>query len=72
MSLPRPFRPGRESEGIIVTDEKTPHYVQLLATSTFCGVLPGWGWSGRMEDSILHGCIPVVLQDGIDAPWETV
>jgi len=63
---------GREAEGIIVTDQKTPRYREYLATATFCGVLPGWGWSGRMEDALLHGCIPVILQDGVDAPWETV
>lgn len=54
-----------------MTDEKTPRYKDNLAGSIFCGVLPGWGWSGRMEDSVLHGCIPVVIQDGVDAPWET-
>ena len=25
-----------------------------------------------MEDAVLHGCIPVILQDGIHTPWETV
>jgi len=43
----------------------------MLSRSVFCGVLPGWGWSGRMEDAVLHGCIPVILQDGVHAPWET-
>lgn len=57
-------------EGVTVTDEKTPRYGEELSSSVFCGVLPGWGWSGRMEDAVLHGCIPVVLQDGIETPWE--
>nr|GMC86110.1 Exostosin-like protein [Ipomoea batatas] len=34
--------------------------------------MPGDGWSGRMEDSILQGCIPVVIQDGIYLPYENV
>ena len=25
-----------------------------------------------MEDAVLHGCIPVILQDGIHTPWESV
>lgn len=25
-----------------------------------------------MEDAVLHGCIPVILQDGVHAPWESV
>ena len=63
---------GRESDGIVVTDVKTPSYGAHLSASTFCGVLPGWGWSGRMEDAVLHGCIPVILQDEIHTPWESV
>ena len=63
---------GREGEGIVVTDQKTPTYSAELSASTFCGVLPGWGWSGRMEDAVLHGCIPVILQDGVHTPWESV
>ena len=25
-----------------------------------------------MEDAVLHGCIPVILQDGLHTPWESV
>ena len=63
---------GMRRRGVVVTDVKTPSYAAELSRSTFCGVLPGWGWSGRMEDAVLHGCIPVILQDGIETPWEGV
>ncbi len=33
---------------------------------------PWCRWSGRFEDAVLHGCIPVVLQDGVETPWESV
>ncbi|GLI62594.1 hypothetical protein VaNZ11_005131, partial [Volvox africanus] len=33
-------------------------YSEMLARSTFCFVLPGDGWSPRLEDAVLHGCIP--------------
>ena len=63
---------GNAGSEVVVTDVKTPKYDEELSTSTFCGVLPGWGWSGRMEDAVLHGCIPVILQDGVHTPWESV
>ena len=36
-------------------------YSELLASSIFCLVLPGDGWSARMDDAMLHGCIPVII-----------
>lgn len=57
---------------VIVTPLRTEDYNEELATSVFCGVFPGDGWSGRMEDSILHGCVPVIIQDGIFLPYENV
>uniref|UniRef100_A0A1D1Z4M1 Putative glucuronoxylan glucuronosyltransferase F8H n=1 Tax=Anthurium amnicola TaxID=1678845 RepID=A0A1D1Z4M1_9ARAE len=64
---------GRQhAKDVIVTPQRSSDYYQELASSVFCGVLPGDGWSGRMEDSILQGCIPVVIQDGIFLPYENV
>ena len=54
---------GRQyAEDVTVTLERSSNYFDDLASSIFCGVFPGDGWSGRMEDSVLHGCIPVVIQ----------
>lgn len=33
-----------------------------LASSQFCGVFPGDGFSSRFADSVLQGCIPVIIQ----------
>ncbi|KAM0950361.1 putative hexosyltransferase [Dioscorea sansibarensis] len=64
---------GRQHTGnVTVTPLRSSHYYDELASSIFCGVLPGDGWSGRMEDSILQGCIPVIIQDGIFLPYENV
>lgn len=57
---------------VIVTNVRSNRYSDELARSKFCGVLPGDGWSGRMEDSVLHGCIPVIIQDGIHLIYENV
>ena len=32
----------------------------------------GDGWSGRAEDCVLHGAIPVVIMDNADAVFETI
>ncbi|XWS59169.1 hypothetical protein CRYUN_Cryun08bG0099000 [Craigia yunnanensis] len=64
---------GRQhSEDVIVTPLRSENYHEDIANSTFCGVLPGDGWSGRMEDSVLQGCIPVIIQDGIFLPYENM
>ncbi|XP_041028569.1 uncharacterized protein LOC121268379 isoform X2 [Juglans microcarpa x Juglans regia] len=62
----------QHTEDVIVTPLRSENYHEDLAGSVFCGVFPGDGWSGRMEDSILQGCIPVVIQDGIFLPYENV
>ncbi|KRH33103.1 hypothetical protein GLYMA_10G099700v4 [Glycine max] len=62
----------QHAKDVIVTPERSEDYHMDLASSVFCGVFPGDGWSGRMEDSILQGCIPVVIQDGIFLPYENV
>lgn len=57
----------QHAKDVIVTPERSENYHLALASSVFCGVFPGDGWSGRMEDSILQGCIPVVIQVVIKA-----
>ena len=34
--------------------------------------LPGDGWSARMEDAVLHGCIPVIIADGVHSVFESL
>ncbi|KAK9699287.1 hypothetical protein RND81_08G165100 [Saponaria officinalis] len=64
---------GRQHQpDVIVMPIRSETYYEELASSIFCGVFPGDGWSGRMEDSILQGCIPVIVQDGIFLPYENV
>jgi hypothetical protein len=56
---------GKHStKDVIFTNVRSSKYSEELGSSRFCGVFPGDGWSGRMEDSILHGCIPVIIQVG--------
>jgi len=56
---------GRHAaDDVVVQAQRSPDYKLELSKSRFCGVFPGDGWSGRMEDSILNGCIPVIIQVG--------
>ncbi|KAL4426069.1 hypothetical protein ABPG77_007865 [Micractinium sp. CCAP 211/92] len=47
-------------------------YSELLASSIFCLYLPGDGWSARMEDATLHGCIPAIIVDEVDVSFESI
>ncbi|XP_020526336.1 uncharacterized protein LOC18439978 isoform X2 [Amborella trichopoda] len=62
----------QHASDVIVSPLRSDNYHGDLASSIFCGVLPGDGWSGRMEDSVLQGCIPVIIQDGIFLPYENM
>lgn len=61
-----PDREGKlgkqHAEDVIVTPLRSDNYHKDIANSIFCGAFPGDGWSGRMEDSILQGCVPVIIQ----------
>ncbi|GAX75784.1 hypothetical protein CEUSTIGMA_g3227.t1 [Chlamydomonas eustigma] len=53
--------------------QDTPgEYGELLSRSKFCLALPGDGWSARFEDGILHGCIPVIIMDNVQVPFESI
>lgn len=58
---------NQHQNDVLVTPFRSQRYHEELASSVFCGVLPGDGWSGRMEDSILQGCIPVIIQVVLDS-----
>ncbi|KAL4419203.1 hypothetical protein ABPG77_000597 [Micractinium sp. CCAP 211/92] len=55
------FPPGEE-----------PGYSRLLTSSTFCFTIMGDGWSSRFEDGLMHGCIPVIIQDGVEVAWSSI
>ncbi|KAG2497881.1 hypothetical protein HYH03_004147 [Edaphochlamys debaryana] len=44
-------------------------YSEHMARSKFCLMAPGDGWSPRAEDAVLHGCVPLVIMDGVDPVW---
>ena len=47
-------------------------YHARMHNSTFCGAFPGDGWSGGISSAIFAGCVPVIIMDGIEMPFENV
>lgn len=44
-------------------------YRAQLADATYCLAFPGDGWSSRVLDAVVHGCVPVVVQDESHMFW---
>ena len=47
----------------VTIKQHTGRYHEELASHTFCLAFPGDGWSSRVLDAVVHGCIPVIVQD---------
>lgn len=56
-------------EGIKI-EATTKNYHRELEEHTFCLAFPGDGWSSRVLDGVIHGCIPVVIQDDSEMFFE--
>ena len=64
----------REKHKVMIGDSSDLNieYSELLSRSKYCLVAPGDGWSARAEDSVLHGCVPVIIMDGVHVVFETI
>ncbi|KAG2501892.1 hypothetical protein HYH03_000390 [Edaphochlamys debaryana] len=47
-------------------------YSEQLARSKFCLAAPGDGFATRVEDAILHGCVPLIVMDEVHAVYESI
>ncbi|KAG2439616.1 hypothetical protein HXX76_004968 [Chlamydomonas incerta] len=45
-------------------------YEQLLGSAKFCLAPYGHGWGIRLTHALMHGCVPVIIQDRVRQPWE--
>ncbi|CAI7784953.1 unnamed protein product [Closterium sp. NIES-53] len=61
---------SQQEEGVIVTYERGKGHSAQLGNARFCGVFPSNGFNADMEEAMKHGCIPVIIQDGIHLPFE--
>ena len=48
------------------------NYFDRMKDSIFCFAPYGNGWGIRLSEAILHGCIPVIIQDGVVQPFQDI
>eukprot|EP00798_Chlamydomonas_sp_ICE-L_P007380 gene7380-504_t len=54
------------------TSTQSGDYSSHLSRSIFCLAAPGDGYAMRVEDAVLHGCLPVIVMDDVHAVLESV
>lgn len=57
-----PMNCSRWEPGVSIRLHSSRYHDELM-DHTFCLAFPGDGWSSRVLDAVVHGCIPVVVQD---------
>ena len=57
-----PMNCSRWEPGVTIKLHSARYHEELMG-HTFCLAFPGDGWSSRVLDAVVHGCIPVVVQD---------
>lgn len=45
-------------------------YERLLSHTKFCLAPYGHGWGIRLTHALMHGCVPVIIQDHVHQPFE--
>eukprot|EP00899_Mesostigma_viride_P026830 jgi/Mesvir1/7331/Mv19141-RA.1 len=62
---------NRTDIGVVLSRKRVGSaYGHMLATSRFCLAPTGSGFGIRIMDSVVMGCIPVIISDNIDQPFE--
>ena len=64
--------PRLEIVGHLARDWWHIEYHKRMRAATFCGAFPGDGWSGGISSAIFAGCVPLIISDGIELPFENV
>ena len=59
---------GNDSRFLII-DHHVEGYRGRQAAAKFCLATAGWGWGGRMKSAVLAGCVPLIIQPGIQVEW---
>ena len=57
-----PLNCSRWEPGVSIRLHSSRYHDELMG-HTFCLAFPGDGWSSRVLDAVVHGCIPVIVQD---------
>lgn len=63
---------GGKNEDVVFIDGSTDKYRELYNTTKFCLAPHGSGFGIRLSIAMVHGCIPVVIQDHVYQPYESI
>lgn len=62
---------AHDKEYFLFNEGSSPSYVEEVSQSIFCLCPRGFAaWSRRLFDSVMLGCIPVIIADDIELPFE--
>ncbi|GJP34321.1 hypothetical protein CLOM_g18764 [Closterium sp. NIES-68] len=63
---------GLDLEGVslVPTTGAPQGFIEEMQRSRFCLAPAGFGWAMRTTQAVLLGCIPVILQDDVEQPFE--
>ncbi|GAX80858.1 hypothetical protein CEUSTIGMA_g8293.t1 [Chlamydomonas eustigma] len=64
--------PGLNHSDVVFIDGHTSRYRELYLTTKFCLAPHGAGFGIRLSMAVVHGCIPVVIQDHVFQPFEDI
>jgi len=63
----------RDRKGWLVSGQnRADLYHKELASSRLCLAPAGWElWSVRLYEALLLGCVPVIMSDGLELPFQS-
>ncbi|GAX80859.1 hypothetical protein CEUSTIGMA_g8294.t1 [Chlamydomonas eustigma] len=61
-----------EHSDVVFIDGHTDQYLKLYMNTQFCLAPYGGGFGIRLSIAMVHGCIPVVIQDHVFQPFEDI
>lgn len=64
---------GGEAGWVVSGENRPDRYHSELARSRLCLAPSGWElWSVRFYEALLLGCVPVIMSDGLQLPFEAL
>jgi hypothetical protein len=63
----------RHNHRFFIERTRSPDYHEEIKRSTFCLCPLGWApWSPRIVESVIFGCVPVIIADKIALPYSHI
>ena len=69
------YKAHRNTPGIVIKEgheADRERYFEYMSGSKFCAAAAGFGFSTRAYEASVAGCVPLVMQDGIEQAFEEI